>query len=261
MNGCIVAIAFLASACNSQSGSKPIDHRTSATFEDAALPDGMLLDSVLDTLHERAIAVATAPNREAYVVVWDFGRDSATLIQPPIGIGNILPNRAEWRRDEGFERPTFSLVHNYPTRGVVGTQIWQVVEGRLDLVYRDEAVCKPAQLRDVNGDAKVELIAFRGDTMNANEGCYHFLCYEAAEQRFGVPPVWIAIYAWNGHSWNPKEREYATFYADLANKYSKAHQWLITEGEESGNCDAYREAAPFKRFAERAAAIANSNES
>lgn len=151
---------------------------------------------------------------------------------------NVPPQRVAWPSLSGV--PAFAYTHDLPTEGVVSTLVYQVTGDSLHRVYGDPgAVCRPAELRDLDGDGTPELVTYPEE---ASGGDCSSECHLALRERFGMGPHWTSALRWNGRVWQPAEERYPAFYGQVAERYRQARRWMAQGG---GVCDAER--VPWRR--------------
>lgn len=176
------------------------------------------------------------------------------------------PQRVEWLSLNGGPVDAFLYTHDIAGEGIVGTAIYAVREDSLSLLHQPKDYeCRPAVLRDVDGDSRPELLEFTDDPSQGDCGSP---CHFAFNEKFGMGPHWVSIYRWTGERWERAEGAYPEFYTQLADRYRQIHRWLHQnteiEGENPAPAQCLRtrwireDPQLFHAWAERASAIASS---
>lgn len=134
------------------------------------------------------------------------------------------PQRVEWLSLNNGPVDAFMYTHDIIGEGVIGTAIYAVRQDSLWLLHQPKGYeCRPAVLRDVDGDGRPELLEFTEDPSRGDCGS---LCHFALDGKFGMGPHWVTIYRWTGERWERAEEAYPEFYAQLAARYRMIHRWL-----------------------------------
>jgi hypothetical protein len=167
-----------------------------------------------------------------YLVALELVRDSVTLLREPDNVGTYDPTDVRWVSLGDSVVDGLLVSYDIPLEGVVGTTIFALARGRLMRVFHDDKlVCKPAELRDLDGDGRPELLAYVGDPA---ENCGD-LCHTDLRDRFDMVPAWVAVLRWTGTAWIQAERHYPAFYRQLALTYDQIDTWLA-KGPDSEQC-------------------------
>jgi hypothetical protein len=97
------------------------------------------------------------------------------------------------------------------------------------MTYRDStAVCRPAEVTDLDGDGRAEVIAYGEDPA---KGACMSACHLKLEEKFGLQPVWLDVLGWNGTTWKPRVGSFRDYYRKLAEKYQQAADWLADSAD------------------------------
>lgn len=135
----------------------------------------------------------------------------------------VLPQRLGWIvLAEGDTMFTYS--HDVPVEGLVST-IASVVRGdSLELVYYDRGtVCRASEFRDLDGDGRLELMAY-SEPLSAGDCSSR--CSLALGDRFPLALHWVTIHRWSASTWVPAEGGFPRFYRELAGVYDSAAAWI-----------------------------------
>jgi len=117
------------------------------------------------------------------------------------------------------------------------TKLYRIVKRQLVKVYGDSLPtgCKPAEVRDLNGDGSLELISYVDNP--SHQHCTN-MCQFVMRQAFGMPVAWARISEWSDEQeqWVVSEQEFPSFYAELADLYDQLHAWVLDDEANKGLC-------------------------
>jgi len=183
--------------------------------------------------------------------------DSIVLLNKAVDVGDYAPTLVNWVTLRDSTVDGLLITYDTPLEGDVGTLVYSLHDSDLSLVFTDaDGTCKPAELRDLNGDGHPELLVYSEDL--AKGDCTN-LCHITLRDRFDMVPAWVEVRRWTGKQWVPAtDGEYRAFYRGLAETYSQMASWLTTgsEHEHCQNMPWLRDAEPFDQWAARARALA-----
>lgn len=211
---------------------------------------GYTLERVIASSGLRHAVIGTARGRKRSLLLVQVDENAGLLLHEPIAIGPFTPSFARWFEIVGSSRPAFIYTVDYPSEGVVRSEILASPDTLYRVVYSDVETCKAAEIRDVDGDGEVELLAYSDQPPNAM--CISE-CHIDLEERFGLPMAWVEVRRWNGQAWEPVTDGVAAYYSKLAELYERAAQWA----EESPAWTCGPKGAEFlRRWASRAKSLA-----
>jgi hypothetical protein len=182
--------------------------------------------------------------------------DSIVLLNKADDVGDYAPTLVSWVTVRDSTVDGLLITYDTPIEGDVGTVIYSLHDSDLSLVFTDaQGVCKPAELRDLNGDGQPELLVYSGDL---SKGDCTNLCHITLRDRFDMVPAWVEVRRWTGKDWvRATDGEYRAFYRRLAETYSQMADWLTTgsEHEHCQNMPWLPDAEPFNQWAAQARAL------
>lgn len=168
-----------------------------------------------------------------------------------LSVGQYYPTSATWIALDGREKNALVYTDDYPAEGWVGTMVFRVQGDSLGLVYREpDDTCHPAELRDLDGDGRYELLAYVADPAGGDCGNE---CYLDLREHGRMIPSWVEVHAWNGDRWQKTERPVGEFYRGLAERYGRTATWV--ESSAGATCRAMTGIATpsvFRALADRA---------
>lgn len=148
-----------------------------------------------------------------------------------------------------------STTYFAPVEGVMWTGVYVVQGGELKRTFGDAGgTCKPAELRDVNGDGIVEVVSYTESSMDF--ACDDE-CLETLRRVADVEPAWVEILQWSGASWEPSRSIPADFWRSLAQKYAGAV--AVIDSGSAPECSARGEdvKTSLREWSRRAGALAS----
>lgn len=180
--------------------------------------------------------------------------DSVAPLHEPMPIEEYDPQHVEWQALQSSTVDALLITDDLPAEGWVGTSMYRL-DSKLSLAYTDEDyTCRPAEMRDVDGDGKPELISYVEDP---SQGDCVSECHIDLEDQFDLEPAWVRIHRWTGRQWEPAERQFPSFYRSLADQYEQVDRWLANDpgGEVCRSMHWLQGKGLFKNWAERARGI------
>ena len=171
----------------------------------------------------RYFAVLTEQNGTFYVA--PVHADSTiSFLGDPLHIGDLAPQQTNWF---GFDTNTISglaVTFNAPIENIVGTALYAVSANRLTKVFTDaKGTCRPAELKDLDADGRLELISYTEDPSKTDCGDQ---CHVVMSQQIDMTPAWVGIHHWTGSDWQDASYHFRSFYAELGHAYEKLARWL-----------------------------------
>lgn len=134
---------------------------------------------------------------------------------------------ALWLTVNGTDAVAFTF--DAPVEGPVATLVLVRQATSFRLTYQDTAaVCRPAQVMDLDGDGRAELIAHAEDP---TKGSCMTECHLKLEEKFGIQPAWVEVLSWNGTAWEPGAGRFPDYYRRLAEKYQRVAGWLADSAD------------------------------
>lgn len=194
-----------------------------------------------------------------YIVLARNTEDTIELIGELIEIPKVI-NRypeVEWFSVGAEPNDYLRFTKDDVVQGETATQLFRIEAQELVSVYVDEeASCKPAQIHDLNGDGRVEIVSFVD--VPARAVCSS-ICEMEIRERFGIAASWIRVWRWVAGSWIVAEEKFPEYYLDQAERYDRIVAWLGSEAGQSacGTVDWLAEGRVFEVWASRARLIAN----
>lgn len=200
----------------------------------------LILSSVMDWQGPYVAALARArSDNDRRLIAIAITDKSAVSLGLEVQIGPFTPH-VMWVSLGSRVFDGLVVTMNYPTEGVVRTEVFHLVDRRLVPVYQDPSPsCRSAQLRDLDADGKYELVVYRRDSL---AGVCEDPCHSVLESRFGVTPDWPSVHSWTGDKWVLAENQHPWFYAQTAANYQVLRRWL----EESSSSTLCR-TAPWRQ--------------
>ncbi|HWP37508.1 MAG TPA: hypothetical protein VNL18_08165 [Gemmatimonadales bacterium] len=162
----------------------------------------------------------------AYLLPVSVQRDTVLALTEARPLDGLPPTKVAWVSLGSGDVDALLVTFDHRFEGVVGTLLLAIRGPRLEVVYRDEETsCQPAELRDIDGDGREELVSYVGDPSAGDCGDD---CHIDFWKRFTMTPAWVRVQRWDGSAWVTLEREVGSFYAELATMYEQMQQWLET---------------------------------
>jgi hypothetical protein len=184
------------------------------------------MERVLDGVAGEFAVVGGPDTGQRQLLLVRISNGGADLLHPPIPIDNFTPQVASWFRLPEPSDPAFLYTLNYPSAGVVTTEILVPSDGEYRSAFADGmGTCEPARLEDIDQDGEPELVTYVDDPSNGN--CISE-CHIDLQERFGLSIAWVEIREWNGTDWAVSLMPNRAFYARLGDRYSAAAEWAST---------------------------------
>lgn len=211
----------------------PTPQRAGAT-QDSSVIAAYLRAQGFDPLHQvlaqqdayYAIYTENTTTDERHLLFLRVQLDSVVSLLDPIEVGfRGHPNETRWVGLRGEEIDGLLITYNNLFEGLIGTVIFELVSDTLRRIYvnpRDS--CRPAELRDLDGDGNAELVSYVEDPLGGDDCTSN--CHLDLWSQFYMMPEWIRIQRWNGEEWVTVEREFPAFYRELADTLQAIDRWL-----------------------------------
>ena len=220
---------------------------------------GFRIDSVVAESGPYVAALVRRHSDQAlHLVALRRDPSSVTLLHDPEPMmEGYPPHRVDWLRLDDSGTVALLYTHDLPVEGVIGTVVYSVVSDSLARTFRSEPnECKPADVRDLDGDGHPELVIYTQDPSGGQCGSE---CHLELGERFGIGPQWAAVHRWTGTRWQLDEAAFPGFYADLATRYRSVQQWLDgADAAATRHCTTprwMRNKSMFRAWAQRAEEI------
>jgi hypothetical protein len=180
--------------------------------------------------------------------------NTVTPLHPPLDLGEYAPSLVQWHRLSGGRTDAVAVTFDYPEVAEVGTLVLTAQGQGLVRSYVDaDPTCKPAEVRDLDGDGRGELLSYTGDPSGGDCATE---CHLALRERFNFAPAWVQVYSWSGQSWEPAAEKYPEFYRQLANRYEEVATWVEEQsGAACENVYWLNEGSSIRHWAARARVI------
>ena len=153
-------------------------------------------------------------------------RDSskASFVGDPIAVGEVEPAAAKWFALDGRGVTGLAVTMNDAVENTVGTALYAVKGARLVNIYADSLpTCRPAELRDLSGDGRLELLVYQEDP--AGNDC-NDPCYVLIAAKLDMTPAWVGVLHWTGSAWEDVSAQFPAFYGALAVQLDSLGKWL-----------------------------------
>ncbi len=183
--------------------------------------------------------------------------DSFAIMHEPWQFGSWDPVAVRWLSFGGDATDGLIITFDDPFEGILGSHTFRIDGRHLMATHHDGGdSCRPAELRDLEGDGKTELIWYTEDPSGGD--CASSCHFALRGDRFDLTAGWVNVSEWSGQEWVGAEARYPDFYADLADRYRAIGDWLSERGEFRPCDNLYwlKDRGIFDRWAVRAAALA-----
>ncbi|HEY0021623.1 MAG TPA: hypothetical protein VGB24_01905 [Longimicrobium sp.] len=109
---------------------------------------------------------------------------------PEAMMENYAPQRIGFLSLGGSGTDAFFYTHDIPVEGVIGTAVYAIQADSMVMTYGSEEdnECRPAAIRDVNGDGRMELVTYTRDPSDGDCGSE---CHLDIDEQFGMGPQWV----------------------------------------------------------------------
>jgi hypothetical protein len=118
-----------------------------------------------------ALIVSRPPEPDLLLAVIRVRDGAVHTVGRALSVGQYYPTRATWIALDGRNMNALVYTDDHPAEGWVGTMVFRVEGDSLRLVYHDpDNTCQPAELRDLDGDGRHELLAYVADPAGGDCG-------------------------------------------------------------------------------------------